>query len=80
MWDVLSQDYRHSLQPGRCLRQTISACRRGSVIVFHDSYKAQRNMEHTLPRLIDHFGGLGYGFKTIPVTSRASINDNETIT
>lgn len=66
MWDVLSQDYRHSLTPERCLKQTISACRPGSVIVFHDSYKAQRNMEHTLPRLIDHFGGLGYGFKAIP--------------
>ena len=75
MWDVLSQDYRHTLPPEHCLKQTIRACRPGSVIVFHDSYKAQRNMEFTVPRLIDHFGGLGYGFKAIPSLSTESMDN-----
>lgn len=66
MWDVLSQDYRRTLSPEKCLRRTIAACRPGSIIVFHDSYKAQRNMEYALPRLIDHFGGMGYQFDSIP--------------
>lgn len=65
MWDVLSQDYNHSITPERCLRQTLRACREGSVIVFHDSYKARRNMEYVLPRLIDHFAGRGFNFKTL---------------
>lgn len=66
MWDVLSQDYDRGLSPENCLRRTIRACRPGSIVVFHDSYKAQSNMEYTLPRLIDHFGGDGYVFKALP--------------
>ncbi len=69
MWDVLSRDYNAALSPERCLKQTIAACRPGSIIVFHDSLKAQRNMEYTVPRLIDHFGGMGYRFNAIPEVS-----------
>ncbi|MGC1240204.1 MAG: polysaccharide deacetylase family protein [Chryseosolibacter sp.] len=65
MWDVLSQDYNPHLSPDQCLRRTIDACRPGSIIVFHDSYKAQRNMEYALPRLIDHFASKGYRFRPI---------------
>jgi peptidoglycan/xylan/chitin deacetylase (PgdA/CDA1 family) len=63
MWDVLSQDYDHNLSPDKCLRRTIQACSPGSIIVFHDSYKSQKNMEYTLPRLIDFFAGKGYTFE-----------------
>lgn len=66
MWDVLSQDYNDRLSAERCLKQTIRACRPGSIIVFHDSYKAHRNMKYALPRLIDHFGGRDFNFKAIP--------------
>ncbi len=66
MWDVLSQDYRQGLNPDSCLRRTIDACRPGSIIVFHDSVKAQRNMEFTLPRLIEHFRAKDYRFEAIP--------------
>lgn len=66
MWDVLTQDYRRALRPEECLRRTISACRPGSIIVFHDSVKAQRNMEFALPRLIEHFRAKDYRFEAIP--------------
>jgi peptidoglycan/xylan/chitin deacetylase (PgdA/CDA1 family) len=62
MWDVLSQDYSQHLSSEHCLRSTIRACRPGSIVVFHDSYKSEKNMHHTLPRLIDHFAGQGYTF------------------
>jgi len=65
MWDVLSQDYNHHLHAEKCLRRTLAACRPGSIIVFHDSYKSQKNMEYVLPRLIDHFGGKDYKFRAI---------------
>lgn len=65
MWDVLSQDYNHNLTPEQCLRRTIQACSPGSIIVFHDSYKSQKNMEYAIPRLIDHFGDKGYRFHGI---------------
>lgn len=66
MWDVLSQDYDSKLSPQQCLRRTRKACRPGSVIVFHDSYKSQRNMEYAMPRLIDLLGEEGYDFGVIP--------------
>lgn len=65
MWDVLSKDYDRRLSPEQCLRRTINACRPGSIIVFHDSHKAEKNMTYTLPRLIDHFGGMGYRFRSL---------------
>lgn len=69
MWDVLSQDYDSKLSPAQCLRRTRKACRPGSVIVFHDSYKSQRNMEYALPRLIDSLSEEGYDFGVIPVNT-----------
>jgi peptidoglycan/xylan/chitin deacetylase (PgdA/CDA1 family) len=65
MWDVLSQDYDHNLSPEKCLRGTIKACRPGSIIVFHDSYKSQKNLEYTLPRLVDHCRHEGYIFSAL---------------
>jgi len=65
MWDVISQDYDRNLSKEKCLRKTIQACRSGSVVVFHDSLKAQRNMEYTLPRLIEHFGAKDFQFLSL---------------
>ena len=66
MWDVLTMDYRKTLGPERCLRNTISAARDGSIVVFHDSVKAEKNLTYVLPRFIDHFKTLGYEFSVIP--------------
>jgi peptidoglycan/xylan/chitin deacetylase (PgdA/CDA1 family) len=65
MWDVLTHDYAKSLSPDNCLRGSIGAARPGSIIVFHDSHKAERNMTYVLPRFIDHFMNLGYTFKSL---------------
>jgi peptidoglycan/xylan/chitin deacetylase (PgdA/CDA1 family) len=65
MWDVLSVDYDRHLSPERCLKNTINAIRPGSIIVFHDSLKAERNMTYALPRVLDHFSQLGFQFKTL---------------
>ena len=65
MWDVLTRDYNQSLSPEACLQGTFRACRQGSIIVYHDSYKAQRNMEHALPRMIEALGSKGYTFRAL---------------
>lgn len=65
MWDVLSFDFNKRLSPEKCLANTISAVREGSIIVFHDSLKAERNMTYAMPRLIEHFLTKGYQFKTL---------------
>jgi len=66
MWDVLSADYNRLLAPHHCLLRTINATRPGSIVVFHDSNKAERNMTFALPRFIEHFAEKGYVFKAIP--------------
>jgi peptidoglycan/xylan/chitin deacetylase (PgdA/CDA1 family) len=66
MWDVLSKDYDKNQAPHHCLLHTVNATRTGSIIVFHDSYKAERSMAFALPRYIEHFLAKGFVFKTIP--------------
>ncbi|MCX2740788.1 polysaccharide deacetylase family protein [Pontibacter anaerobius] len=65
MWDVLTNDYDQGLAPEECLRQSIKSTQSGSIIVFHDSLKAQRNMMYALPRYLAHFTKLGYTFETL---------------
>jgi peptidoglycan-N-acetylglucosamine deacetylase len=66
MWDVLTSDYSQSLSPEKCLAGSIKATRPGSIIVFHDSMKAEKNMSYTLPRYLDCFSQQGYSFKVLP--------------
>lgn len=67
MWDVLTADYQRSVSPTSCLRNSIAATRPGSIIVFHDSLKAEKNMAYALPRYIDHFLEKGFSFNVIKV-------------
>ncbi len=65
MWDVLSVDYNKNLSRERCLHNTIRATRPGSIIVFHDSYKAEKNLTFALPAFIDHFLEQGFTFHSL---------------
>lgn len=67
MWDVLTVDYNKNVSPESCLKNSIRATRPGSIIVFHDSLKAERNLTYALPRFIQHFREQGYVFKPLPV-------------
>ena len=39
--------------------------RNGSIIVFHDSLKAEKNMKYALPRAIEWLQSQGYKFDAI---------------
>ncbi len=65
MWDVLTHDYARKLSPDRCLKGSTAAARPGSIVVFHDSLKAEKNMMYVLPRFLDHFTQLGFTFKSL---------------
>lgn len=65
MWDVLSYDFDKALSKEVCLQKVINCSRNGSVIVFHDSYKAEEKVRFVLPRILEHFIGQGYVFKSI---------------
>lgn len=65
MWDVLSADYNQRLSAERCFRNTLKAIRPGSIIVYHDSLKAERNLTYSLPKVIDECLSRGYMFSPI---------------
>lgn len=65
MWDVLTHDYDRAKSPEACFGNSIRATRPGSIVVFHDSLKAERNMTYALPRYIDHFQNKGYTFNVL---------------
>lgn len=62
MWDVLTGDFDKALSPEACLNKSIRCTRNGSIIIFHDSVKAERNLKYALPRFLDHFSEKGYQF------------------
>ena len=66
MWDVVTRDYNASLTPDYVLGVVKRLARDGSIIVFHDSLKAWKNMCYAMPRAIDWLKEERYTFKTIP--------------
>jgi peptidoglycan-N-acetylglucosamine deacetylase len=62
MWDVLSADYSSDISPENVLKKTIEYTENGSIVLFHDSLKAQKNMQFTLPKFLKHFTENGYQF------------------
>jgi peptidoglycan/xylan/chitin deacetylase (PgdA/CDA1 family) len=66
MWDVLTRDYSKSYTPQQCLHYSVNAARQGSIVVFHDSLKAEKNLTFALPRLIEHFSKMGFSFEALP--------------
>ena len=65
MWDLLSFDWDKSTTEAKCLENVISKAKSGSVIVFHDSLKASKNMTYALPKVLEHFSNQNYNFKAI---------------
>jgi peptidoglycan/xylan/chitin deacetylase (PgdA/CDA1 family) len=65
MWDVLTGDYDKDTSEEKCLRNAIDTARNGSIIVFHDSTKARKNMEYALPRFIEYALSKGYEFDAL---------------
>lgn len=65
MWDVLSADFDQSISPEKCLDNVIRNTTDGSVIIFHDSIKANINMRYALPKAIEYLKGKGFRFAAI---------------
>lgn len=65
MWSLLTRDYDPGLAPERALRLTLAATRPGDIMVLHDSRKASRSLRFLLPRLLAHYGALGYEFAAL---------------
>ena len=66
MWEVLTGDFDTKLSPQTCAGSVLLHAKPGSIIVFHDSYKAWERMKYALPKVLQHFSEQGFSFKTIP--------------
>uniref|UniRef100_UPI00404B4646 polysaccharide deacetylase family protein n=1 Tax=Flavobacterium sp. TaxID=239 RepID=UPI00404B4646 len=62
MWDVLSYDFDADLNEEKCLQKVIKNASKGSIIVFHDSIKANNNLKFALPKAIQLLKKKGFVF------------------
>ena len=65
MWSVLSVDYNASLEGDQVVRNVLDHVRPGSIIVFHDSVKASKNLYYALPRVLEYLSAEGFQMKAI---------------
>lgn len=66
MYDLVTRDYSIKMTPDVVFRNVRRYARNGSIIVFHDSLKAERNMKEVLPRTIEWLQNEGY--ELLPIT------------
>jgi peptidoglycan/xylan/chitin deacetylase (PgdA/CDA1 family) len=65
MWSMLSGDFDRKLDIRKSIERLKKGAGKGSIIVFHDSLKAEQNLRKILPPLMDHFSRQGYSFNTL---------------
>ncbi|MDR0412924.1 MAG: polysaccharide deacetylase family protein [Dysgonamonadaceae bacterium] len=65
MWDVVTRDYSRLVDARQVFDNVKRYTRPGSVIIFHDSLKADAKIREALPKSIEWLIEQGYTFKTI---------------
>lgn len=65
MWDVLSADFDTSITKEQCLHNVIKNTENGSIVTFHDSKKATKNLKYVLPKILKYYSEKGFTFKAI---------------
>ena len=63
MWNVLSGDFDQRLSKEDCYLNITEHTKNGSIIVFHDSEKAFKNLQYTLPKTLKFLSEKGFEFK-----------------
>lgn len=64
-WDVISRDYNRDLPKEKVLEIVLKYTRNGSIIVFHDSLKAEENMKYAMPKALELLIGKGFSFEVL---------------
>jgi peptidoglycan/xylan/chitin deacetylase (PgdA/CDA1 family) len=65
MWDVLSADFDTEISPKQCAENVLKNIQPGSIIIFHDSIKAFKNLTYALPQTLGFLQKNGYEMKAI---------------
>ncbi len=64
LWDVISYDYEQ-ISEKRVAANVLKNTKNGSIVLFHDNVKAEKNLKHALPLFLQHFSKQGFVFKTL---------------
>ncbi len=65
MWDVLSGDFDPAISPEQCLRNVMNNVSPGSIVVFHDSIKAEKKLKYVLPKVLEALSLEDYSFEAL---------------
>jgi peptidoglycan/xylan/chitin deacetylase (PgdA/CDA1 family) len=65
MWDVLSADFDPKVSEKKCLQNVIKNIEPGSIVVFHDSLKAENNLRYSLPKVLEYINKKGWKCEAI---------------
>lgn len=65
MWDLVTRDYSKHLNGEQVFGKLKHYVRNGSIITFHDSLKAEKNLKYALPRSIEWLLEQGYRFELL---------------
>ena len=65
MWSVLSGDFDVHLSKESCRDHVLMNTESGSIVVFHDSEKANERLRFALPEVLKYFSKKGFQFKKI---------------
>ncbi len=65
MWDILTRDYDKEVNIQHAINTTVNSAKPGSIIVFHDSVKAQAQLQQLLPVILQQLSQKGFQFKAL---------------
>ena len=60
MWSLLAEDWNEKLDAESKLQLMKAFTQKGDIVVFHDSDKAQKNLEFLLPKYLEFLAGKGF--------------------
>lgn len=60
MWDILSGDFDNSISEEQCYQNVVKYLQPGSIVVFHDSLKAEKNLRYVLPKVLEFIQSKGW--------------------
>ena len=65
MWDIITYDYDKTFSAAKIMRLIRRKSRNGSIVVFHDSLKSEKNVLEALPKALTFWKKEGYEVRTL---------------
>ena len=65
MWNILTRDYDKNLDMNDAIKKIKGNIKNGSIIVFHDSEKAENNMKIMLPEIMQYLQKNGFEMRAL---------------